>query len=127
MLENASNRQSCKLKKEGLNRLLKDVILGPLTTQLRAKAKWHDQYPAWQAYADECERLLEFLRGQKETQRFWPRLCSKKQQRDEALNEIRVAHYLGSIGYPVVAWEPIDAPQHNVEFSISLGSTSMAF
>ena len=37
-----------------------------------------------------------------------------------ALNEIRVAHYLDSIGYPILAWEPIDAPPRNVEFSVSL-------
>jgi hypothetical protein len=108
-------------------RLLKEIILGPLTTKLKAEAKWRDQYPAWQVYADECERLLQFLRDQGETQRFWPRLRSKQQQRDEALNEIRVANHLDSLGYPIVAWEPIDDPAHSVEFSISLGRRDAAF
>ncbi len=106
---------------------MKDVNLAPLTARLKGEARWNDEYPAWQVYADECERLLEFLRDQKATQRFWPRLCSKKQQRDEALNEIRVAHYLDSIGYPILAWEPIDAPPRNVEFSVSLGSGKAVF
>src|SRR5438128_2474411 len=107
--------------------MLEKVILGPLTARLQSESKWTDQYPAWQVYADECERVLEFLGDQGETGRFWPRLSSKKQQRDEALNEVRVAHYLDSIGYPVVAWEPVDAPPYNTEFSVSLGNSKPVF
>ena len=39
--------------------------LGPLTTALVQKAKWdrnpHDAYPSGQEWADECERLLEYI------------------------------------------------------------------
>ncbi len=71
--------------------------------------------------------MLEFLRDHSALDRFWPRLCSKKQQRDEAISEIRVARYLASVGYPVTDWnEPEDAPGHYVEFAISLGETRNA-
>jgi hypothetical protein len=93
--------------------------LGPLSATLKCKSNWRDKYPAWQVYADECERLLRFLSLRGEVDRFQPRLRAKRQQRDEALNEIRVAHYLDSIGYPVVAWEPVDAPGGKVEFSVA--------
>jgi hypothetical protein len=102
------------------------INFGPLTNRLRKEAKWSDPYPAWQGYAEECEALLEFIADRNELNRFWPRLCSRKQQRDEALNEIRVAYLLNSIGYPVSEWEPVDAPPRNVEFSVALGSEGSA-
>ncbi len=104
-----------------------EVNLGFLTAHLKEEARWTDEYPAWQAYADECERLLEFLQSHHQLDRFWPRLRAKKQQRDEALNEIRVAHFVHSAGYPIIAWEPIDAPGFNVEFAASVGPTSKVF
>src|SRR5712692_1911678 len=97
-----------------------NVKLGPLTALLKNQASWTDEYPAWQAYAGECERLLVFLQSQNQLDRFWPRLRAKKEQRDEALNEIRVAHFVCSAGYPIVAWEPADAPPFNVEFAVSV-------
>jgi hypothetical protein len=85
---------------------------------------WGDLYPAWQWYADECERLLSFLAAHGELDRFWPRLRSRRQQRDEALNEIRVGYFLDSTGYPVVGWELMDAAPYNVEFAVALGQAS---
>jgi hypothetical protein len=93
--------------------------LGLLTRRLKSESNWRDKYPAWQVYADECEHLLEFLLAKGKLDHCWPRLCSKKQQRDETLNEIRVAYYLDSVGYSVVAWEPVDVPGANVEFSVA--------
>lgn len=87
---------------------------------------WRDLYPAWQCYADECERLLSFAALQGEIDRFWPRLSSRRQQRDEALNEIRVAYFLDSAGFPVVDWEVIDAAPYNVEFALALGQSRIA-
>jgi hypothetical protein len=92
-----------------------------LTHRLRNEATWRDSYPAWQGYANECEELLAFLADRSQLVRFWPRLCSRKQQGDEALNEIRVAYLLHSIGCSVSVWEPMDAPPLNVEFSVALG------
>jgi len=107
---------------------LNDLInCGPLTVSLKSEASWND-YPAWQDYADECESLLEFIRTRGALDRFWPRLCSKSQQRDETLNEIRVARHLEDAGYPVVDWnEPVDAPGYSVEFAVSLGQSPNGF
>jgi hypothetical protein len=52
-------------------------------------------------------------------ERYWPRLRSKAQQRDETVNEIRVAYFLQSVGYPVVDWEPEDAGGHKLEFAVA--------
>jgi hypothetical protein len=71
--------------------------------------------------------LLTFLRDHGALDHYWPRLCSRAQQRDEALNEIRVAFRLQSAGYSVVAWEPEDAPGYNVEYAVSLGGMTNAF
>jgi hypothetical protein len=105
------------------------VNLGPLTRQLvnEGAAIWGDSYPAWQSYADECERLLSFLAARQELDRFRPRLVSRRQQRDEALNEIRVAYFLDRSGCPVVGWEVTDAAPYNVEFEVSLGQGANAF
>jgi hypothetical protein len=98
-----------------------------LTAELRHQASWVD-YPSCQAYADECETLLRYLLEQRALRRFWPRLLSKKEQRDEVLNEIRIAYFLNYLGYPVSDWnEPQDAPGHNVEYAISLGGNDNAF
>ena len=102
------------------------VTFGPLTARLVHQARWGDLYPAWQFYADECERLLAFLRAHGELDRFWPRLCSREHQRDEALNEIRVAYFLESAGFPIVSWELTDAPPYNVEFAVFLGHARSA-
>ncbi len=98
--------------------------LGPLTNNLvrRSSETWGDLYPSCQGYADECEALLEFIIERGQFDRFLSRLTSRRQQRDEALNEIRTAYLMESLGYPVVAWEPIDAAPYNVEFSVDLGA-----
>jgi hypothetical protein len=51
---------------------------------------------------------------------FWPRLRAKKQQRDEALNEIRVAYFLDSVGYPVIEWEPVDVGERKLEYAVAI-------
>lgn len=100
-----------------------NISFGKLTRLLvdKCATTWGDSYPAWPWYADECERLLSFIDARRQLERFWPRLCSRPQQRDEALNEIRVAHFLDRCGYPVIGWEVTDAPPYNVEFEVSLG------
>ena len=108
--------------------LSRNFSLGPLTKRLVHEAYWRDQYPAWPGYANECEALLEFVRAHGQLDRFWPRLSgSRHTQRDEALNEIRVAYLLEKLGFPVVAWEPVDAPGYNVEFAVSLGTSRRCF
>jgi hypothetical protein len=84
-----------------------------------SRAKLHGATNIPQDWADECESLLSFLRDNGALERFWPRLRAKQQQRDEALNEIRVAYFLHSVGYPVVDWEPEDAGGHLLEFAVA--------
>jgi hypothetical protein len=103
------------------------VNLASLTSRLKYEASWKDDYPNRQFYADECELLLKFLQENDKLERFWPRLLSKKQQRDEALNEIRVAYFLHSRGHAVVELESEDAPGYTVDFLISLGANKTAF
>jgi hypothetical protein len=103
------------------------VTLGPLTQLLVRASNWDDIYPAWQCWANECERLLAFVQASGQLQRFWPRLTAKKQQRDEALNELRVAQVLFGFGYPILGWEVTDAAPLNVEFEIGLSAGSTAF
>ena len=86
-----------------------------------------DIYPAWQGWANECERLLAFADGHGQLQRFWPRLTAKKQQRDDALTEIRVASFLSGRGYPILGWEVTDAAPMNVEFQTGLAGGANAF
>jgi hypothetical protein len=101
------------------------LTLGPLTALLKSEASWHDNFPAWQAFADECESLLVFLQERKALGHFWPRLRAKQQQRDEALNEIRVAYFLHSVSYPVVDWEPTDAGNRKLEYAVAISSQRM--
>jgi len=94
------------------------MSLGPLTSRLvrRASEIWDDLYPAWQGYAHECEAFLEFIADRNQFARFLPRLVSSRQKRDEALNAIRVAYLMESLGYSIFAWEPTDAAPYKVEF-----------
>jgi hypothetical protein len=74
------------------------ATLAPLTSRLKADAAWHvkyphDQYPACQEYADECEVLLTFVQKHAAMARFWLRLCAQPALRDETLNELRVAYF----------------------------------
>lgn len=87
---------------------------------MKSEALWRDEYPAWQDWADECESLLKFLSDGGALERFWPRLCSKAQQRDETINEIRVAYFLHLAGYPVIDWEPQDAGGRKLEYAVAI-------
>src|SRR5439155_7842435 len=90
-------------------------------------ASWRDEYPAWQDWADECESLLTFLSDGGALERFWPRLCAKAQQRDETINEIRVAYFLHLAGYPVVDWEPQDAEGRKLEYAVAISQQRKMF
>jgi hypothetical protein len=56
---------------------------------------------------------------------YWPRLCAKQQQRDDALNEIRVAYFLDSVGYSVIDWEPVDAGERKLEYAVAIPDQRM--
>lgn len=87
----------------GMNAL--DVSLGPLGAKLVREAAWagKDAYPAWPEYGTELEALLQFLARHGQLARFWPRLSTPRtHERDETLQEIRVAYYLHDRGFPII-------------------------
>ncbi len=94
--------------------------LGPLTRGLLSEAKWPYGYPAHECYAVECEQLLRFLDSQSERAHYYPRLRANERLRDAALQAVRVAYHLHTHGFPVLDWRPVDAPGHDVEFSVRL-------
>jgi hypothetical protein len=89
----------------------KVIKLGPLSEKLLAGARstgyGHDEYPAFQEWADELEKLLEFAVSQNQLERFAsPISKGRAHQRDEALAELRSAFVFARNGFPVIAWEP---------------------
>jgi hypothetical protein len=96
-----------------------NIGLGPLTSNLLYPFPWKDDYPVWQEWADELERLLSFADSQGQMPAFLPRLkTDRRNQRDEALNELRVAFFLHRNGFPIVAWEPAGLRGKVGEYSV---------
>ncbi|SRR5712692_3414666 len=92
-----------------------------LSQRLLREARWvgQDGYPTSPQYSVELEGLLGFLQAHNRLESFWPRLAGpRRQQRDEALQEIRVARFLTSNGFPVVQWEPPGNGNLIGEFSV---------
>src|SRR5713226_4757126 len=81
-------------------------LFGPAARRLISPDGWTDQYPATPAYAKELDVLLSFADDQGRLAHFTPRLESRNTQRDEALDELRVAYLLHHSQFPVVQWEP---------------------
>lgn len=81
----------------------------PLLYSMSQKAKWvgKDSFPAWEQWADEVEKWLQFIRDRGELDRFLPRLRNRARMRDETLSEIAVAYFLETLcGLPINRWEP---------------------
>jgi hypothetical protein len=92
-----------------------------LAERLLHDARWagRDSYPATADFRVELGKLLAFLQGHNRLEAFWPRLTSPRpQERDDALQEIRVARFLTSNGFPVVQWEPTGNGNFIGEFSV---------
>jgi hypothetical protein len=72
------------------------VDIGSLTYLIADNAKWRheDQFPGSQVWADETERLLEFLVYRIQLERFLPRLRDDARARNSALAESRIAYFL---------------------------------
>ncbi len=81
-------------------------LFGPIARRLICPDRWKDEYPAWPEYAKELDALLAFADERGRVAHFKPRLESKKAQRDEALDELRVAYWLNHKGFPISQWEP---------------------
>lgn len=80
--------------------------MGPVARKLISPLRWRDKYPAWPDYAKELDQLLLFADGQKRLDEFVPKIESRDKQRDEALNELRVAYWFHHMHFPIVQWEP---------------------
>jgi hypothetical protein len=81
--------------------------LGTYASNLFSPPLWTDDYPAGRKWADELEKLLAFADSQGQIEKYLPRLhTNRNNQRDEALNELRVAFYLHRSGFPITTWEP---------------------
>lgn len=80
--------------------------LGPVARKLICPDKWADGYPGPPAYVKELDVLLRFADEKGCLHRFVPTLESRGKQRDEAINELRLAYLFENLGFPIVAWDP---------------------
>jgi hypothetical protein len=89
--------------------------------RLLREAGWkgQDAYPSDTMWYAELEGLLAFVQAHNRLASFWPRLTSTRtQERDDALQEIRVARFLTSNGFPIAQWEPLGNRNFIGEFSV---------
>jgi len=76
-----------------------------LSARLLQEARWagKDGYPAHVEFQVELEGLLGFAQAHSRLNSFWPQLTSPRtQERDDALQELRVARFFTLNGYPVL-------------------------
>src|ERR1017187_2169562 len=92
--------------RRGPMRISGPQLFGPAARRLICPDRWNDQYPATPAYAKELDVLLSFADDHGRLPPFVPRLESKNAQRDEALDELRVAYLFHHSQFPIVQWEP---------------------
>jgi hypothetical protein len=104
-----------------------------LSTRLLREARWvgrveHDAYPSSQQYLVELEGLLGFVQAHNRLNSFWPRLTGEhRQQRDDALQEIRVGRFLTANGFSIVQWDPPGNGNSVGEFSVQAASSMPIF
>src|SRR5437763_4591211 len=72
------------------------------TNAPRGAMGWQRRVPGPCRYYVELEELLGFIQGHNRLNSFWPRLTSPRpQERDDALQEMRVARFLTAKRFPV--------------------------
>lgn len=96
------------------------VQLGTLTSTIRDGSEWtdEDEFPSYQFYADEAERVLSFAAASGVFERYLPKLRKNARQRDAALSELRVAFFLSRNEFVVEEWETVGASNREGEFTI---------
>jgi len=106
-----------------------NVVLAQRSAKLLDGAKWkgRDQYPAWQCFADELERLLAFAEAYGQFSRFAARLQADIRERNSALAELRVAAELADRGFHFIDWEPLGAGTKRGEFLVSVPEGASTF
>jgi len=108
-----------------------DVHLGPLTRSLIAGARWqgHDAFPAWQNWADDVEKVLEFLSENNRYAHFRALIQKTRttQHRDAMLAEARGAYYLRRNGFSILDWEPLGEGTARGEALVKCGESPAIF
>jgi len=97
------------------------VRLGPLGLAIANGARWlnDDEYPAWQQYADELERLATFVIREGQFDSYLGRLQGRRNERDSALAELRVAFHFDANGFRITQWRPVGADATEGEFAVA--------
>jgi hypothetical protein len=106
------------------------VHLGPLSRRVVEGARWQteDEYPAFQLWADELERVLGFLVAQNRFDEFFPRLHDQpREHRSAALAEARCAFFLHRNGFRICDWEPLAVGRQPGDFSVCLDPAAPIF
>jgi hypothetical protein len=106
-----------------------NIRLGPLSRSIATGARWlkEDEYPAWQKYADELERLAAFANREGQFSNYLPRLQGRKSERDSALAELRVAFHFDANAFKITEWKPVGAGATEGEFTVAGPSGSATF
>jgi hypothetical protein len=95
------------------------VQLGRLVSDIYARAPWAgDGYPAWQKFADEFERLLQFAENNGVLPMYTKELCARAAQRDSAIEELRVAMLIADAGFSIGTWRPAGLGTREGEFLV---------
>jgi hypothetical protein len=106
--------------------------LGPVARKLVSPDRWTDSYPATPEASRELDVLLQFADERGQAAKFVSRLETRNHNRDETLNELRVAYWFDQHGFPILQWDPpglngmvgeylIDSPE-NVPVFVELKS-----
>ena len=90
--------------------------LGPVARKLISPDVWTDGFPAWESWRREFDALVHWANMKGCLSRFEGPLESRNHQRDEALNELRLAFLFDSLGFPVMQWDPLGANGKKGEF-----------
>jgi len=101
--------------------------LGSLAARQLGSNPWNDGYPALPADVEEFDNLWLFAYDEGRIDHYVSRLSGKLAQRDEALNELRVALALKSLGYRIVEWEPLGNGAKRGEYSITQDGHGVIF
>jgi hypothetical protein len=110
--------------------MAKHISESLLSTRLLREAQWagKDGYPSSPQYVTELEGLLAFIQAHNRLDLFWPKLTAPRtQQRDDALQELRVARLLTSSGFPISEWEPAGSANFIGEFSVEVPQSPPIF
>jgi hypothetical protein len=95
------------------------VRLGPKASAIYDGAQWAGGgYPSHQMFADELECLLEFAASGGVLSMYSKELRGRANQRDSALEELRVGKLLSDSGFPVVEWRPVGLAPKEGEFVV---------